>query len=139
MRQRTVKNSVSSKCAKREHRNNFSQQTTILIFWHSKQSPTDKLLNAYEMKETARACAAVEFPKKPTWLAAIKNKHYASWVGLNVSSVAKRFPESEETLKGHGRKIKSGLGSTKLAIANESDGQLTNSIQKKENFIFVKT
>ena len=77
--------------------------------------------------------AAAGFPTKPTWLAAIENKHNASWVGLKASSVAKHFPESEKTWKGHGRKIKSALRSTEQAIADESVGQVTNSIQKKEN------
>ena len=72
---------------------------------------------------------AAGFPTKPTWLAATKNKHYASWVGIDASLVAKHFPESEETWKGHGRKIKSGLRSTKEAIASETDSQVSrNSI-----------
>ena len=80
------------------------------------------------------------FPTKPTWLAAIKNNHYASWTGLNYQSVSKFFPESEETWKGHGRKIKSGLRSTKRAIADELDGQVTSTtIQKKEHCIYTKT
>jgi len=35
--------------------------------------------------------------------------------------VVKYFPESEETMKGHGRKIKSGLRSTKTPVQNVSD------------------
>ena len=76
--------------------------------------------------------AAAGFPTKPTWLAAIKNGHYASWKGLNYSSVAKHFPESEETWKGHGRKIQSGLRSTKQAITDKSDGQVESASMKKK-------
>ena len=65
----------------------------------SKQPHTDKLLNAYKMKTRPELVrfyhAAAGFPTKSTWLAAIKNKHYASWVGLNAFLVAKHFPESE--------------------------------------------
>ena len=54
--------------------------------------------------------------------------------------MSKFFPESEETWKGNGRKIKSGLRSTKRAIADKLDGQVTStSIQKKEHCIFTKT
>ena len=111
---------------------------------NSKQPPTDKLLNAYDMKTRPELVrfyhAAAGFPTKPTWLAAIKNKHYASWVGLDASSVVKHFLESEETWKGHGRKIKSGLRSTKEAIASKSDGQVsTKSIKTKESCIFTRT
>jgi hypothetical protein len=46
--------------------------------------------------------AVAGFPTKPTWLAAIKNKQFASWPGLTVKAVVKNYPESEETMKGHG-------------------------------------
>jgi hypothetical protein len=47
------------------------------------------------------------------WIEAIKNNHYASWPSLTVKAVTKHFPESEKTMKGLGRKGKSGLQSTK--------------------------
>ena len=99
----------------------------------NKQPPTDKLLNTYNIKTRPEFVrfyhVSAGFPTKSTRLAAIKNKHDTSWVGLDASSVAKHFPESEETWKGHGRKIKSGLRSTKQAIVDESDSQAkTNSI-----------
>jgi hypothetical protein len=37
----------------------------------------------------------------------------ASWPGLTPEAIAKHFPESDETLKGHARKTKSGQRSTK--------------------------
>ena len=41
---------------------------------------------------------------------------YASWSGLTSALVQKYFPELEETLKGHARKFKSGLRSTKKSV-----------------------
>ncbi len=35
--------------------------------------------------------------------------------------MAKHFPESDETMKGHGRKTKSGLRSTKAQVESESE------------------
>ena len=81
--------------------------------------------NVYELKtqpELVRylhACAG--FPTKPSWIKAIKNGHYASWPGLTVKAVAKYFPKSKETMKGHGRKIKSGLRSTKVQVKSEPE------------------
>jgi len=79
--------------------------------------PIDAVHNVYELKTQPELIrylhAAAGFPTKPTWLAAIKNKHYASWPGLTTKAVAKYYPESEETMKGHGRKGRSGLRSTK--------------------------
>jgi len=81
--------------------------------------------NVYELKTQPKlvqylhACAG--FPTKPSWIKAIKNGQCASWPGLTVKAVAKHFPESEETMKGHGRKTKSRLRSTKAQVKRESE------------------
>ena len=71
--------------------------------------PVNQILNVFESKTNPELVryyhAAAEFPTKPSWLAAIKNGYYNSWTGLNPTVVTKHFPESEETWKGHGRKI----------------------------------
>jgi hypothetical protein len=77
-----------------------------------------KLKTKPELVWYLHACAG--FPTKPSWIKAIKNGKYASWLGLTVKAVAKHFPESEETMKGHGRKTKSGLWSTKAQVKSES-------------------
>ena len=59
-------------------------------------------------------------------------------MGLNYSSVAKHFPESEEMWKGNGREIKSGLRSTKQAITDKLDGQVESASTKKEHCIINK-
>ncbi len=56
---------------------------------------------------------AARFPTKPTWVMAIRNKQFASWLGLTVDAVKCHYPDSEETPKGHGRKTLSGIRSTK--------------------------
>jgi hypothetical protein len=74
--------------------------------------------NVYELNTQPKLVgyyhAAAGFPAKPLWLKAIKNKQYASWPGLTWEAVNKHFPKSEETLKGHERKTRSGLRSTKI-------------------------
>jgi len=81
--------------------------------------------NVYELKtqpelvQYLHACAG--FPTKPSWIKAIKNGQYASWPGLAVKAMANHFPESKETMKGHGRKTKSGLRSTKAQVEIESE------------------
>jgi hypothetical protein len=64
-----------------------------------------KLKTQPELVRYLHACTG--FPTKPSWIKAIKNRQYASWPGLTVKAVAKYFPESKETMKGHGRKTKS--------------------------------
>ena len=81
--------------------------------------PTEAIHNVYELKTQPELIrylhAAAGHPTKDYWIKAIKNKQYASWPGLTTDAVRKYFPESEETHKGHGRKTRSGLRSTKKA------------------------
>ena len=86
-------------------------------FLANRPPPTEAVCNVYELKTQPELVryyhAAAGFPTKPTWLQAIKNNHYASWTGLTYEGVSKYYPESNETNKGHGRKLKSGQRSTK--------------------------
>ncbi len=89
--------------------------------------PAEATFNVYKLKTQSELVryhhAPAGFPTKPTWLAAIKNKQYASWLGLTAKGVQRHFPDSEETHKGHGRKTPSGLRSNKpkVAIAMDND------------------
>jgi len=77
--------------------------------------------------------AAAGFPTKPTWLRAIKNGHYDSWQGLSAATVERHYPESIETWKGHGRKIKMNLISTKELIKEErANRQLAMNVSEAE-------
>jgi hypothetical protein len=89
---------------------------------------------------------AAGFPTKPLWLKAIKNKQYTSWPGLTWEATSKHYPESEETIKGHRRKTRSGLRSTKTTAAsnNNNDHNYTKAthlpwpvIRQKEAIIKV--
>ena len=102
-----------------------NQNTTTPILKQSPQealkslppSTKDKVNNVYELKTKPELIryyhATAGFPTKSSWLAAIRNVHYSSWTGLDGTCAAKHFPEPEETWRGHGRMIKSGLRSTK--------------------------
>jgi hypothetical protein len=59
-------------------------------------------------------------------LKAIKNKQYALWPGLTWQATNKHYPESKETLKGHGPKTKSGLRSTKTTTESDNDNNNEN-------------
>ena len=88
---------------------------------------------------------AAGFPTKLTWIKAIKNQQYALWPGLTADVVARHYPNSEETPKGHGRKSPSGQ-STKVTTqalddSNEAFGLDTSKPQrptKKERTIFYR-
>jgi len=104
--------------------------------------------NVYELKtqpELVQYCHAVAgFPTKPVWIKAIKNNQNASWPGLTVDVVARHYPDSEETPKGHSRKAPSCQRSTEvttLALDDSDDAFGINNIKaprpiKKECTVF---
>ena len=99
--------------------------------------PLEAIFNVFELKKQPEIVryyhAAAGFPSKPTWIKAINNKQYASWPGLTSEIVQKYYPESEETLKGHARKFKSGLRSTKkLATHPGQDPEVERSTNLNE-------
>ncbi len=112
--------------------------------------PSKAVYNVYELKTQPELVryhhASTGFPTKPTWLAAIKNKHFTLWPGSTLDAARKHFPDSEETHKGHGRKTPSGLRSTKTkqgplfddcddALGDEQEAQLPLRLVKKEKTI----
>jgi hypothetical protein len=98
--------------------------------------PTEAIANVYKLKmqpELVRYYhAAVGFPTKPTWVAVIKNRQFASWPGLTAKSVTKHFLELEETTKENGHKMQSGLHPTKTTAGDDmySDNNNNNTAPK---------
>jgi hypothetical protein len=110
--------------------------------------PTKAIHNIYKLKTQPELVwylhAAEGFQTKPTWIAAITNKHFLSWPGLTVKAIAKHHPESKETMKGHGQKERSGLRSTKTkepasgpAAETDSDNTQANPSLKRYD-VFIK-
>ena len=58
--------------------------------------------------------AALGFPTKETMLTAARAGFLTSWPSLNITTINKYFPESNETQEGHMRHQRKGLRSTKV-------------------------
>jgi hypothetical protein len=80
---------------------------------------------------------AAGFPTKASWLKAIRKGNYLSWPLINVKNVAKYFPESKETQKGHMRGQRQGAQSTKVAKPTE-DAPTTLPHQKKNDILITE-
>ena len=121
-------------------------------FLYNHPPPTKTIHNIYKLKTQPELIqylhAVAGFPTRPTGVAAVKNKQLASWPGLTMTAIAKNFPASKETIKGHGRKGRSGLPSTKQKEPTSNptcnpitepnnNKDLTIPIAKKHN-IFIK-
>ena len=85
--------------------------------------------------------AAAGYPTKPTWIKAIDAGFYATWPMLTSKAVRKHFPESEETAKGHMRRVKSGVRSTKAQVEEPLEIQLAEAelaeLRKKHRDIHI--
>lgn len=112
------------------------QQSSALV-------PTKTAANMYGLPLIARVIgylhAAVGFPTCNTWLKAIANGHYISWPGITVNNVRKHFPESVETQKGHTKKQRQNVRSTKIMapVNGDKDVELEQSIEKHNIMVKV--
>ena len=80
----------------------------------SKQEVAASVYSLPSMPQTIRYLhAAAGFPTKDSWIKAIKNGNYATWPGITAEAVNRHFPESIETQKGHMKKQRQNVRSTK--------------------------
>jgi hypothetical protein len=83
--------------------------------------------------------AAAGYPVEDTWIKAINAGNYTTWPGLTSAAVRKHFPESDETQKGHMKRHRQGVISTKVLEsipeeenrATEADNSPTSPTPKK--------
>jgi hypothetical protein len=98
---------IESTTTTQEHINAIMLQTTCWKYIH----------NVYKLpsiEPTIRYLhVAAGFPVEKTWLKAIRRGNYNSWPLINITNVARYFPKSEETQKGHMRGQRQGIRSTK--------------------------
>ena len=78
----------------------------------------EKALHAYDLpsiNQTVRYLhAAAGFPVKETWLKAIRAGNFNTWPTITPATVRRHFPESDETQKGHMKRQRQGVRSTKV-------------------------
>jgi hypothetical protein len=53
-------------------------------------------------------------PVKSTWITAIKNGHFASWLGLTYHAVEKHLSKSTSTTKGNFNQQRQNIRTTKV-------------------------
>jgi hypothetical protein len=63
--------------------------------------------------------AAAGFPTEDTWIKAIKAGNYNTWPTITPTVIRHHFPESDETQKGHMKRQRQGVRSTKVREETE--------------------
>ncbi len=70
-------------------------------FLPNRPTTNEAIHNVYELKTQPELVryhhASAGFPTKPTWLAAIKNKHFPSWPRLTLNAAQRHFPDSRDS------------------------------------------
>jgi hypothetical protein len=57
--------------------------------------------------------AVCGFPVKSTWIKAVKASNFVGWPLLTEKNIAKYYPETDETPKGHMNQMRKNVRSTK--------------------------
>jgi hypothetical protein len=104
---------VTDKSAKNSPTNQAGYQT---------RSDVNSLTNVYQAKRIKEAMqflhAALWSPAKATLLQAIKAEFFASWPLLTAKNASKHLEETMATHKGHLKRTKQNIRSTRPAISN---------------------
>jgi len=101
--------------------------TKILLKMHHQLNPTEYTNSVYELPKTEQVIAwyhaAAGYPTKTTWLKAIDAGFFKTFPLLTSKAVRKYFPESDETAKGHMRRVKSGVQSAQVQVHEAQEVQ----------------
>ena len=85
----------------------------IEVFKKYRPSPSEAINNVYELSSIEPKIrylhGAAGLLTKATWIKAIQNGSNLSWPLVNVKTVNKFFPDSEETQNGHMRTQRKGV------------------------------
>ena len=106
-----------------------------------RRKTNDAVHNVHDLPSIKQAItfmhAAAGFPVKETWLEAVKNGHYDTWPGLTPAAIAKHCPDAIATQKGHMKKQRQNVRTTKVKVESNADETTAPFAKKKEIFIKI--
>jgi len=88
------------------------------------EEPTkEQAQHAYDLPSIGQTVrylhAAAGFPTEESWIKAIRAGNYNTWPTITPSTVRRHFPESDETQKGHMKRQRQGVRSTRVREETE--------------------
>jgi len=94
---------------------------TVLPDAHTTKEQVNKVYDLPSISQTVKYLhAAAGFPTEDTWIKAIKAGNYSTWPTINPTVVRRHFPESDETQKGHMKRQRQGVRSTRVNQEKET-------------------
>jgi hypothetical protein len=123
----------------------MSQEATDIIMSRRSEHPNEFVNSVYELPNLEQVVAwyhaAAGYPTKTTWIKAIEAGFYATWPLLTAKAVKKHYPETKETPKGHMKRVKSGVRSTKEQVQEhpEVEAAVSNlaNLRRKHRDVYV--
>ena len=109
-------------------------------------NPNEVVNSVYELPNLQQVVrwyhAAAGYPTKSKWLKAIDAGFFATWPLLTTKAVKKHYPDTTETPKGHMKRVKSGVCSTKdpaptVPELEEAEARVRE-LRKKHRDVFVQ-
>ncbi len=104
-------------------------------------TPTKNVCNVHSLPTIPTAIrflhAAVGYPTKATWLEAIKKENFVTWPLLTPKNVNKHYLETAETDKGHMKKQRMNVRSTKVLEDKSQDEAQTPLPRKNDIYIHI--
>ncbi len=82
--------------------------------------------------------AAAGYPPEEAWTNTINTGNYFTWPGLTATAVRWHFPELDETQKGHTKKQRQNVRSTKIKVENKSTREKPPTREKKMHDVYIK-
>ena len=114
----------------------------------TRRGKQEEISNVYNLPSISQTIkyhrASAGYPVKESWIKAINAGNYTTWPGLTSAAVRKHFPESDKTQKGHMKRQRQGVRSTKALqtipedSAVEDNNSPTSPRPKKMKDIYIK-
>jgi hypothetical protein len=105
----------------------------------NKQEETHNVYSLPSMEQSIRYLhAAAGYSPEETWTDAIKAGNYNTWPGLTATAVRRHFLESDETQKGHMKKQRQNMRSTKIKVENKSTREKPPTREKRKYNVYIK-
>lgn len=104
----------------------------------------EEVSNVYSLPSVQQSVkylhASAGFPVCDTWLDAVQAGNYVTWPGLTTATIRRHCPDSDETQKGHMKKQRQGVRSTrqKDESTTQEETNLTGPPPKKMQDVYIK-
>ena len=100
------------------YRRKLNGEKLWTVLARSKTHKQEEANNVYSLPSIPQSIKYLHvtagFQVKERWIIAIQAGNYVTWPGLTAATIRKHFPNSDETQKGHMKKQRQGVRSTRI-------------------------